>query len=173
MFSACQSRFCQVTGEADGMADGDTLLVSNDLKTGKPTAVVIVQDGHFSWRTEADTARLYRLWALHQPQRSLTFFAERGKVVVSLDHANGRVTGTPLNNKWQALNDMAADYSQRINRYIRCHMAAGPPPSLITRRVDQLYREMERHVSEAAEQNKDNELGRFILSHHTDFFKKQ
>lgn len=162
----CQSDFCHVTGTAGDLSDGDTLFVTFCLVTDSPKTVILVQEGHFEWSTEADTARLCRLWVARHPNRDVTFFAERGSVSISLDNGKSRVSGTHLNDEWQALNDMAAEYSQRINRQINCHVTAGTPPSLITRRVAKLYEEMEQHISEVAERNKDNELGRFISSHH-------
>ena len=49
------------------------------------------------------------------------------------------------------LNDIRSDYEQRIVRTVRCLVAAGTPPSLITRRVHQLYDEMEQHLNEPKE----------------------
>jgi hypothetical protein len=163
----CQSDFCHVTGTASDMAVGDTLFVTSSLMIDSPkTAIIIEEEGQFSWEVQADSARLYRLWAAHHPDRDVTFFAERGSVSISMDNGKASVSGTHLNDEWQALNDMAADYSQRINRYISCHVTAGTPPSIITRRVTKLYDEMEQHISDVAERNKDNELGRFIHTHH-------
>ena len=45
-------------------------------------------------------------------------------------------------------NDIRSDYEQRIVRTVRCLVAAGTPPSLVTRRVQQLYDEMEQQLSE-------------------------
>ena len=166
LLAGCQSDFCHVTGTVSDLPDGDTLFVTPSLVTDSPRTAIIVKDGQFDWKAKADTARLCRLWAAHHPDRDVTFFAERGSVSISMDNGKASVSGTHLNDEWQALNDMAADYSQRINRYISCHVAAGTPPSIITRRVTKLYDEMEQHISDVAERNKDNELGRFIHTHH-------
>ena len=166
LLAGCQSDFCHVTGTVSDLSDGDTLFVTPSLVTDSPRTAIIVKDGQFDWKTKADTARLCRLWAARHPDRSVTFFAERGKVTIRLDNGEASVSGTRLNDEWQELNDIASDYSQRINRHISCHMAAGTLPSLITRRVTKLYDEMEQHISEVAERNKDNELGRFIRSRH-------
>ena len=45
-------------------------------------------------------------------------------------------------------NDIRSDYEQRIVRTVRCLVAAGTPPSLVTRRVQQLYDEMEQQLNE-------------------------
>ena len=173
LLAACQSDFCHVKGTVSGLADGDTLYLNDLLSTlttdqSPHTSIIVVQNGGFIWETEVDTARLYRLWPAHDPQHSVTFFAERGTVCIDIQQSpfTAHVSGTRLNEEWQSLNDMAASYSQRISRTISCLVSAGTPPSLIHQRVSKLYQEMEQIISETAERNKDNELGRFISSHH-------
>ena len=165
-FAACQSDFCRVTGTVSGLSDGDTLLLTTDFKNYNPTDTILVAENSFQWETvAADTARLCQIWPLCATQRSATFFIERGNVRISIDSTHSYVAGTRLNDRWQSLNDSVSDYSQRIDRTIRTLLAAGTPPSIVYRRVSQLYEEMEKLVASTAERNKDNELGRLLQSH--------
>ena len=174
LLAACQSDFCHVTGTVNGIADGDTLLLTTQLlpTDGQlpDTVTIVVQNGSFTWETEADTACLYRLWPIRDDQHAVTFFTERGNVSISIRQQHTSfssfISGTRLNDEWQSLNDMAISYSQRISRTVSCLLSAGTPPSLVRRRVNELYEELERNISDAAERNKDNELGRFIKNHH-------
>ena len=173
-FAACQSDVCKVKGTV-ALHDGDTLLVApcvtDSTLTGDTqqsyhlTDTVVVAEGTFHWQTKADTAHLYRIWLSHAPQRYATFFAEHGTVSISFDSTAVRVSGTYLNDQWQALNDTVADYAQRIDRTVRTLIAAGTPPSLVTRRVSRLYEEIEKLIASTANRNKDNELGRHLASH--------
>lgn len=166
LFTACQSDSCHVKGVISNMTESDTLLLTTDIATDFPSDTIIAHDGQFAWETKADTARLCRIWTASNPQHSATFFAERGSVSIFFDSTTTRIEGTHLNDEWQALNDSVINYSQRINRTIRCLIQAGTPPSIVTKRSKALYQQMEHCISEAAERNKDNELGRFIRSHH-------
>lgn len=193
MLAACQPPTCHVTGTISGIADGDTLLLTIDTNLPSPSTLlpsqaythpsqadtIIVHNGSFTWETAADTARLCIL-QLHPHHETttphettlhvVTFFAERGDVTINIrqQHTSftSRVSGTPLNDEWQRLNDMASSYSQRISRTVSCLLSAGTPPSLVRRRVTELYKELEGNISDAAERNRDNELGRFIRTHH-------
>lgn len=165
LFAACQSD-CRVTGTVSQLADGDTLLLTTDLASNSPTDTLIVADGQFQWQTPADTALLCRLWAASSPLCGVTFFIERGRVTITIDSTCSVVSGTLLNEEWQALNDLTVSYSQRINRTVSCLLSAGTPPSIINRRVAALYEELQRHIDATAEHNKDNELGRYIRAHY-------
>lgn len=171
--AACQSDICNVKGTI-AKSDSVTLLISPCVTdssllvnaTGHHTDTVAVVNGSFQWQTEADTAQLYHIWTPDEPQRDISFFTERGTVSVSFDSTSIRVSGTYLNDQWQALNDSIADYVQRIDRIVRTLTAAGTSPSIVSQRVSLVYEEMEKLIASTAERNKDNELGRFIRYQH-------
>ena len=172
-FAACQSDCCKVEGTV-ALHDGATLLITpcvadstltGDAEQTPPTDTVTVTDGRFLWQTVVDTARLYRIWPSHAPQHYASFFAERGTISISIDSTAIRISGTPLNDQWQALNDTVADYAQRIDRTVRTLIAAGTPPSIVSRRVSLLYEEIEKLIASTAIRNKDNELGRHLASY--------
>ena len=54
--------------------------------------------------------------------------------------------------KRQEIKEVKVCYTQRIDRTIRCLVAAGTPPSLITRRVTLLYQEMTQRIHEIEEE---------------------
>ncbi len=168
MLTACQSDFCRMTGEAHSMADGDTLCLTTDFASNTPFATVIVEHGQFAWDTTVDTAYLCKIFRAGQPQGGTIFIVERGHVHISLeakaDHS--RVSGTQLNNEWQSLCDGTAEDSRRISRTVSELTKAGTPPAFIHDRVARLYAQIEQRIADVGQRNKDNVLGRYILSHH-------
>jgi hypothetical protein len=157
--TACQSPFCKVTG----YSDCDTLLITAD---GLKTDTLTTMQGQFQWSARVDTVCLYHLWQLNAPQSNVTFFAEQGHVRIRLVDGKAHVTGTHLNNEWQALNDMAAAYGRRINRTVKELVQANHPSGQIARRVACLYQELEFQFQETARRNHDNELGHFLSTYH-------
>ena len=55
---ACQSNQYTIAGVADGVSDGDTLFLTNDLETGAPCDTIVVKDGKFTLSGEADSTAL-------------------------------------------------------------------------------------------------------------------
>lgn len=159
LMTACQSPFCKVTG----YSDCDTLLLTAD---GLKIDTLITMQDQFQWSARIDSACLHHLSQLNAPQNIVTFFAEQGHVRIWFVEGKAHVTGTRLNNEWQALNDIAADYGHRINRTVKELVQADTPSGQIARQVAYLYQKLEYQIQETARRNHNNELGRFLSTYH-------
>ena len=53
--TACHSNTYKISGAVEGLNDGDTLFITNDLQTGIPTDTLIVKDGKFELSGETDS----------------------------------------------------------------------------------------------------------------------
>jgi hypothetical protein len=163
LLTGCQSGKIQINGDVLGFQDGDTICLTTDLDGLTPMTRVIVKDGHFSAEEMADSIRLYVVYPSGKPECRATFFSEPGSITVTMSNRPGesRVHGSKLNNEWQALNDKASEYGQRIIRLVN---TKAEDRNLFTQ-VSKLHRELADMIDETAKQNSDNYLGQFIKEH--------
>lgn len=170
--AACQSDRCRISGEARHLDDGAMVYLITDLSTCRHADSAIVNQGHFALSVAdgGDHAPLCQIVSAAHPEAGVTFFAVPGDVYVELRPAVGRsrVSGSKVNNQWQALNDSVALCDRRLRPLIR---AIGKADSLDSRR---LYRDIRRlHtrlndcISDAARRNRDNAMGHYIATHYT------
>ena len=119
---------------------------------------------NLSYKALADE-RLLCLIPAGSSTPALYFFACAGKAYVELSPEEGRsrVSGTKVNNEWQALNDTVAKYDQHLRALFAKDSIS---PQKTYARTEQVYTALSRRISEAAIKNKDNALGRFISSHY-------
>ena len=136
--AACQSDVCHITVE--------------DTTRNSPT---------YTTQHTPDSIRLCRL-----PDTDVLYFNEPGNVYIELSPQEGqsRVSGTRLNNEWQALNDTVAKYDKQLRQIL------GPEgdslnPRIIHRQVSQIYETLNQRINETALRNRDNALGRYIVTH--------
>ena len=166
--AACQSNTYYIKGEALYLPDGATLYLCN-LNTGtSPTLLdsFTVSKGRFHYSATTDSASLCRLYAKSHPASSVMLFIEPGNIYVELHREEGRsrVSGTMVNNQWQALNDTVAKYDARL-RLIMKNSGDSISPRRMYKQVSEIYDILSRRISEAALNNRDNALGRFIATH--------
>ncbi len=166
--AACQPDSCRIKGEAKEFEDSTLLYLSTDLRDGHPFDSIRVDDGRFYYRLETDSTCLCLLYpATKHPMEGVTFFTERGNVYIELspETAASRVSGTVINNEWQALNDRVSHCDQQLRETMQ-----EAKDSIIIRRlyadVDSLYEGVNQAIRETALRNRDNALGRFINRHY-------
>ena len=166
--TACEDKSYTISGTAEGFNNGDTLYVTNDLDTAAPIDTIIINDGKFSYKGKADSVMLCMIYAKSQPFLSVIYFAEPGKIALSLSQDPGKstVSGTPSNDGWQELNDHTAKfynqlmeltaplYSDDITEERRKEIADS---------VSLINRQMMKDVVDICEKNINNELGYFLL----------
>ena len=113
MMSACQSNTYKVEGVAEGMEDGDTILIFKNAPA--PVDTLIVKDGAFSWSGQADSVVCYFITA-PKVGASTLFFAEPGTIHITL-HAKGvpEVSGTKANDALQEMNVKQAEYRGKVD----------------------------------------------------------
>lgn len=164
LFVACQSDTYSIKGEAPEFTDGTELYLTQAVGEHHVIDTVVVRDGRFSYSAPADE-QLLCLVPSGTSKPALYFFACPGNVYVELSPEEGqsRVSGTKVNNEWQALNDTVAKYDHHLRSLFETD-------SLSLRKTfaetEQLYTTLTRRINEAALRNKDNALGRFIDSHY-------
>lgn len=167
-FTACQSETYHIRGEAWQLPTGSVLYLTDDLNdSDRPFDSIVVVDGRFSFQGLAAEPRLCRLYLPDDPQQEITFFTEPGNIYVEMSPESGssRVSGTIINNRWQALNDSVTKYDLRIRDIIESANDSIAP----NRRFEEtqrLYTALTRLIRETASQNMDNALGHFISSHY-------
>ena len=164
---ACQSNIYHIKGEAKTFADGTMLYLTTDLNgDGHPVDSVIVNEGHFSTRGMADTTQLCKLYAATAPEAGILFFIGPGNTYIELSDKPGcsRVSGTKVNNEWQALCDTVAKYDRQIRQLFHPESDSISPRKLHAE-TERIYAILNRRIDEAAHRNGDNAFGQFISSH--------
>ena len=162
--TACQSDLYTIKGEARQFADGTLLCLTTNLNNDTADCDTIrVTDGRFTYTATAADIHLCRLYAPTSPDASVLLFTEPGNIYVELSPQPGhsRVSGTKTNNQWQALCDTVAHYDRRIRNLITARDSISPQETAAT--LERHYATLTQRIREAAERNKDNALGRFII----------
>lgn len=165
LFVACQSDNYSIKGEARTFSDGTLLYLTTDLNGGQPFDSVYITDGHFAYFGTALPDSLCRLYAPAHPEVGILFFPTPGNIYIELSDkpARSRVSGTKVNNEWQALNDTVARYDARIRALFSRRDSISPHLKSVA--MNQIYDTLNRRITEAALRNHDNALGRFISTH--------
>lgn len=176
MTAACQSDTCHIRGEAKGFRDGTRLYLSPGPTAGEPFDSLSIADGRFCYEGTADTARLCRLSPASDVQHGgLLFFLEPGNIYIELSPMDGRsrVSGTKVNNEWQALNDRVTADDREI-RHVMAQARDSLSPRKLYDEINRIYNGLAADIEQAALRNRDNALGRFISRHfHTNPQQKQ
>ena len=151
------------------MADSTVLYLTPDINGGHPTDSMTVIEGRFNYEATVDTVRIHKLYAPSEPDAAVIFFTEPGNVHIELSRQAGhsRVSGTKVNNEWQALNDTVAKYDHQLRTLFEASNDSVNPRRL-TAQVQRLYIQLTQRITEAARRNSDNALGHFISRHFTD-----
>jgi thiol-disulfide isomerase/thioredoxin len=169
---ACQSKTYKIEGSGNGIKNGDTLYLTNDLASGAPTDTIIVKEGKFSIEGESDSTYLCLLYNAQHREINVPFFIEPGgKIAVTISEEPGmsRVSGTTVNNQWQALNDSILILGKRINRiatYIYGNNLSEAEKEEQIKQINLLNGQFKACVLSFAEKNISNEFGYFILTYY-------
>ena len=167
--TACQSDLYTIRGEARQFADGTLLCLTTNLNNDTADCDTIrVTDGRFTYTATAADIHLCRLYAPTSPDASVLLFTEPGNIYVELSPLSGhsRVSGTKTNNEWQALCDTVAHYDRRLRTLVTTARDSLSPRATATQ-MERHYATLTQRIREAAERNKDNALGRFIIERFT------
>ncbi len=169
--AACQSNSFKIDGTVEGLSDGDTLFVTQDLQTGMPSDTIIVKDGKFSFSGTVDSTALSMVYSALRNEINAPFFMEPGTVTVHLSEKPGasRVSGTLCNDKWQELNDSVIVIGKEINR-IAEHIYSNNIPAEEQEKgmqtIEKLNQRFAALILKTAEKNIDNEFGYFLLTYY-------
>ena len=168
------SKTYTIEGTAVGFAEGDTLLLTDDLMSGMPTETIIVgADGKFTVTGKADSVMMCAVYEAGNPQNMVQFFSEPASIRIELTKEPGqaKVSGSLANDSLQAMIETIKPYAERISYLMDSLLsltteAADDEKWVLRERMEQLYNEQTRRVVEAAERNIDNEFGYYIVTHY-------
>ena len=167
-FVGCQQHGYTIKGTAEGLSDGDTLLLVGAFAESEGGDTIIVKNGKFEHSGEADSVSLCAIYSLSTPGVGTDFLLEPGTITIDLQAEEGksRVGGTKANEGWQQLNEMVASYGEQMQQ-LSTQLMSGTPDSARQRAAyEQMARieyEMGQKVVEMTEKNLDNELGYFLV----------
>ena len=165
---ACQNDTCRINGEARSFKDGTWLYLTADLNNGTPADSLCVRHGRFVYQQTTGTTSLCLIYpAGASPCSGITFFTEPGNIYIELvkEPGRSRVSGTKVNNEWQALNDSISRCDHSIRTLMR-NSRDSISLQRLSADLQRLYDNMEKAIGATAQRNLDNALGQFINSHY-------
>lgn len=169
--TACHSNTYKISGAVEGLNDGDTLFITNDLQTGIPTDTLIVKDGKFELSGETDSTYLCMVYSEKRNELNSPFFIEPGNISIKLVETPGasRVGGTKCNEQWQELNDSVMTIGKEINR-IAEHIYGNTVDEMEQQKgmdqIEKLNQRFSAIVVKTTEKNIKNEFGYFLLTYY-------
>jgi len=174
VLASCQSNSYKLSGTVEGLSDGDTLLLTDDMINGEPSDTIILKGNAFTFKGtigEDQEAALCMIYSAKNNEINAAFIREPGEITVKLSATPGasRVSGTPCNDEWQRLNDSVMVIGKEINR-IAEHIYGNTIPQEEQERgmeqIEKLNKRFADIVIEATEKNIDNEFGYFLLTYY-------
>lgn len=163
--TACQSNSYKISGVAEGFTDGDTLVLY-EATTYTALDTIIVKDGKFSYKGDADSVQVCTLASLDQTA-GVFFFAEPGTISMTLSRTDmSKVSGTKANDAWQAMNDQQAKIQEKVQEmyYDVDKEQDESKQNEIMEQYNKLQEEMTNYLLQSVEDNIDNEYGYFVLT---------
>lgn len=169
-FASCQQNEYRIEGTIEGISDGDTLILTDNMSESTPLKKIIVKNGTFETSGKADSTMFCAIYVSSTPGIYLNFFLEPGtiKLHMAREISKSRVSGTKSNVAWQQLNETIASYNDRMHKLAVSFYSenlAVEEQQATMEKLQAVEEEMVDKVIEAAEKNIDNELGFFIVTH--------
>ena len=175
--ASCQSNSYKIEGSTEGFEDGDTILLTTDMENGIPSDTIIIKDGRFSCSGETDSLFFCILYSPSGQFEALPMFVESGIIHVHLSKQPGasKVSGTKINDDFQALNDSAMAMSKKFIEIAQQYGndVTDAQRAEIERQVLQAQLSLTNCLYKTAERNMDNELGYMIVTSGADFDDEQ
>ena len=170
LFASCQQNCYKIEGQAEGLADGDTLYVTNDLEALQPIDSIIIKNGEFTYKAATDTVVLSMIYTKTLSAAAL-YFTEPGTIRINLSTVpiQTRVGGTKANDAWQQLTDLTNEYGQQAQAkagQLYSDSITKEEQQALVEEMQGLENELQQKIVELTEQNIDNELGFFIMANH-------
>jgi hypothetical protein len=167
--TACYQNSYKIVGTVQGLDEGDTIFLSNDIHTGLPSDTAIVSEGGFTLKGRADSAVLGILYAAKQPDVMTNLFLEPGTIHIylSTNPQHTKVSGTDANDALQEANFIAYMYGEKMKELVTLFsdIDINNESGTIARyQMESLKRDMSQKIISIAEQNLDNEFGYLIIA---------
>ena len=171
--TACQQNSYKLEGTVQGLADGDTIYLTNNLNSTEPIDSFIVKDGRFEYSAKADTVELTLIYSANRSASAL-FFTEPGTITINLstDPSQTSIGGTKVNDGWQQIATLSNEYGQKemkLTEQLYSGELNEAASEKLYEEMQAVENEMQQKLVEIVEQNIDNELGYFFMANLTDF----
>lgn len=169
LFCACQSDVYQIKGCATQLKDGDTVTLAFEDPPQKVLGQAIISGGTFKFAGTTDTTLFCRAYLNRQQLTSCSFFLEPGEITIELNqHPHpSRVSGTVLNNQWQALNDTVQKLGTQLIRLAQLSTRTNAAHrQQLQQQVDSLHRRISDCIVQTGQRNSKNVLGRYIIQNY-------
>ena len=171
LLAACHQTHYTLCGTVNGLADGDTLLLTTDMTDGVPSDTAIVSDGKFRMEGETDSVCLAMIYSSKRQEVNVTFFLDPGNTSITLSEVpgNSRVGGTTLNDRWQQHLDSVMVIGKEINRIAEHIYGTNVTPEEQQKgmeQIEQLNKRFSALTIRTVEKNIDNEFGYFLLTNY-------
>lgn len=122
LVSCCKqgTKFFCIDAEIAKALDGDTLTVafSPDGVSLEHFSTGIVKDGKFHLEGIVDNCTIGYIWS-NTPGSNINslFFIEKGNVRICVDSTSCRITGTPINDRYNTVKDSIAYYLPQLEEF--------------------------------------------------------
>ena len=168
-FCSCQSDSYKIKGYASHLHDGDTIVLALEDHQKKILGQTIVSEGNFSMKGVTDTTVFCRAYINHEPLTSISFFLEPGNITIELNPypTPSRVSGTILNNEWQALNDSVQILGDKLIRMAEtASKTKADNRQQLQKSIDSLHRKISGCITNTGRRNRNNVLGKYIIENY-------
>ncbi len=167
--ASCQSKSYKIEGTADGLADGDVVYVTTDMRNGTPLDSASVKDGKFELTAKTDTVEFAYVYSSRHNNANVPFFIEPGTIHIHLSDSpqKTKVSGTETNDRWQTLNDSIVKIYVMMNAIasdLYGNKLTSEEQKARTAEIGRLNERCENVLVDCAEKNIDNELGYFLIT---------
>ncbi|MBR5688823.1 MAG: AhpC/TSA family protein [Prevotella sp.] len=157
-----------IEGSAEGLADGDTLYLTNDINSGIPFDMVVIENGKFNLSGQADISQMCMVYSTKLSELQIPFFLEPGTIQMQLSaDGESRVSGTQNNEDLQAINDSIQKYDDNVSIIINNlyeNSATKEEHEDAARQTRQEAERLNDYLLRTAQRNINNELGFYILT---------
>ena len=162
---SCQSDIYRINGYAKALNDGDTVWLAHVANPHNIIGHAIVSEGKFAMSGTTAAPTFCMAYTNKANTSGITFLLEPGTITLELSPVEhlSRVSGTILNNRWQALNDDIRRLGKQLIALAEDSTTTGQEAHLQKlSAIDSLHRKMSECITYVARDNADNPLGRYI-----------
>ena len=162
---SCQSDIYRIDGYAKTLKDGDTVWLAEVANPSHVISRAIVSEGKLAMSGTTAAPTFCMAYTSNAKTSGVTFLLEPETITLELSPVEhqSRVSGTILNNRWQALSDDIRRLGKQLIALAEDSTTTGQEAHLQKlSAIDSLHRKMSECITNVAKENADNPLGRYI-----------
>ena len=170
LLASCNKSFnYQIHGKVTNLPKVSQLYLSTDMDNGIPFDSVQVKDGVFEYSGVADSVTCCFIGNMKDSITFMPFFLEDGEItiVISDEPTKSKISGTPLNDKLEKLNEAGWKYQSEIQALVSGinEQTSDEEKANIERKAMESMGKLATEFYQTAEKNIDNELGYFLVAY--------